>query len=293
MERQKRNKDKRIVGVVYKYTSPSGKVYIGQTTNEAHRRRTWFCMKRRYAGATIERARKKYGPENFEYEVLYKQEFFSFEEALPALDSVEKYYIGYYDSFKNGYNNTTGGLFPEFGIQTQLNGREHNISRNPDTLYHKRRFHPKHTKDEIQELRKETNRRNGRWQKIFQFDEEGNFIREFASAGEASEYGFGNACNIKRACKTLGKYNGYNWRFSEDGYVMKKKAPRKYVKEQYRHAFRPVLQYDKEMKYIGEYESITAAAHSLGINYSSSIGACLAGKIPTAHGYKWKYKTAI
>ena len=40
MERAKTNKDMKIVGVVYKYTSPSGKVYIGQTTNEA--RLTFF-----------------------------------------------------------------------------------------------------------------------------------------------------------------------------------------------------------------------------------------------------------
>lgn len=27
-----------VTGVIYKYTSPSGKVYIGQTTNELYRR---------------------------------------------------------------------------------------------------------------------------------------------------------------------------------------------------------------------------------------------------------------
>ena len=139
-------------------------------------------------------------------------------------------------------------------------------------------------------MRKETNRRNGRWQKIYQFDLNGNFIREFASAGEAQEFGCGNSMNIKRACKTLGKYKGYNWRFAEDGYVMKVKPSRIYTKEQFVHAYKPVIQYSKTMEYITEYESITTAANALGIPYTSCISACLAGRLPTAHGFKWEYK---
>lgn len=31
-----------IIGIIYKYTSPSGKSCIGQTANEEYRRRMWF-----------------------------------------------------------------------------------------------------------------------------------------------------------------------------------------------------------------------------------------------------------
>ena len=34
-----------VVGVVYKYTDPDGKVYIGQTTNECHRRGSFFLYR--------------------------------------------------------------------------------------------------------------------------------------------------------------------------------------------------------------------------------------------------------
>lgn len=290
MHREKMTKEMKIVGVVYKYTSPSGKSYIGQTTNEAHRRRTWFCTKRRYAGASINRARAKYGPENFEYEVLFKRVFTSFEDAQTELDKMEIFYINLYDTFKNGYNNTVGGLYPEAGLQTKI--KERIIAKDFDKFAKKqfRKYRPKHTKKEIQELRKETNRRNGRWQKIYQFDLDGNFIREFASAGEAEEFGFGFSMNIKRACRTLGKYKGYNWRFAEDGYIMKVKPPRIYSKEQFKNQVRPVIQYSKTMEYITEYESITEAAKTLGISYTSCIGACLAGRCSTAHGFKWEYK---
>ena len=290
MQREKMTKDMKIVGVVYKYTSPSGKSYIGQTTNEVHRRRTWFCTKRRYAGTTINRARAKYGPENFEYEVLFKRVFTSFEEAQVELDKMEILYINLYDTFKNGYNNTIGGLCPEVGLQTRVKGRI--IAKDFDRVSKRqfRKYSPKHTKEEIQQLRKETNRKSGRWQRIYQFDLDGNFIHEFASAGEASELGFGNMYNIKRACKTLGKYKGYNWRFAEDGRVMKINPQRIYTKEQFIHAYKPVIQYSKTMEYITEYESITTAANALGIPYTSCISACLAGRLPSAHGFKWEYK---
>lgn len=292
MQREKKN-GLYIIGVVYKYTSPSGKVYIGQTTNEAHRRRTWFCTKRRYAGASINRARAKYGPENFKYDVLFKDRFESFEDALPILDEKEKYYIDYYDSLKHGYNNTSGGLFPEYGIQTQLNGRVINQDRCLETAYHRRIASPKHTKDEIQKLRKETNRKNGRWRKIYQFDLNGNFIREFVCAGEAQELGFGNQLNIKRACRTLGKYKGYNWRFAEDGEIMKVKPQKeKKPKKQYIPKGRPyksVSKYSKSGDYVCSYNSIKEAIADSGIKYHSLISRCLKGERPSAGGYIWKY----
>ena len=58
-------------GIIYKYTSPSGKVYIGQTTNEKKRKRVFLNENNEdYAGLKINNARKKYGPKSFKYEVL-------------------------------------------------------------------------------------------------------------------------------------------------------------------------------------------------------------------------------
>lgn len=56
-------------GVIYKYTSPSNKIYIGQTLNEYMRRAMWKNIKHPYAGVYINRARKKYGYNSFRYEV--------------------------------------------------------------------------------------------------------------------------------------------------------------------------------------------------------------------------------
>lgn len=96
-----------IEGIIYRYISPSGKSYIGQTTNEVYRRRMWFG-KGRYTGgrSKIDRARKKY---NFMYEVLLRNQYSGIEAATLDLNKWETYYIGYYDTYKNGYNSTLGG----------------------------------------------------------------------------------------------------------------------------------------------------------------------------------------
>lgn len=98
-----------IIGIIYKYTSPSGKSYIGQTTNEPLRRKNWFNSKYHYAGRKIDRARKKYGRDKFSYEILIKNTYSSREIAVEDLNRLEIYYIGLYDSYRNGYNSTIGG----------------------------------------------------------------------------------------------------------------------------------------------------------------------------------------
>jgi len=53
---------------------------------------------------------------------------------------------------------------------------------------------------------------------------------------------------------------------------------------------KPILQYDLELNFIKEWESIIKAAHSLNKKTGAAIGECAKGKRPTIYGYKWKYK---
>ena len=98
-----------MIGIIYKYTSPSGKVYIGQTIDEKKRRKEFRNLNIKYAGRKINYARKKYGPENFEYEVLERYKFRVMERARKKLNEREKHFIELYDSYRNGYNSDTGG----------------------------------------------------------------------------------------------------------------------------------------------------------------------------------------
>ena len=106
-------------GVVYKYTSPSGKVYIGQTYNEKKRKRDFLAAHRKYSnGFRINAARSKYGPANFTYEVLFEIETEDGKELRGALDHWEMFYIAQYRSKDSrfGYNMNDGGAGNAGGV---------------------------------------------------------------------------------------------------------------------------------------------------------------------------------
>ena len=97
-----------IEGVIYRYKSPSGKYYIGQTIDEERRRKN-FIRDITYAGDKINYARKKYGPENFEYTILMKVIGDDKEGVIRYLNVLEPFFIKQYNSIENGYNSSEGG----------------------------------------------------------------------------------------------------------------------------------------------------------------------------------------
>src|SRR5210317_176582 len=89
------------MGIIYKITSPSNKVYIGQTIHTLEERIKGY--KKKSTNCTLlKRAIDKYGIKMV-YEVV---------ETIPdeLLDEREIYWIKYYNSLApNGYNCSTGG----------------------------------------------------------------------------------------------------------------------------------------------------------------------------------------
>ena len=85
---------------IYKITNNlNGKSYIGYSIDIQRR---WSQHKKMKYRASIYDAFKKYGIENFSFEVI---------EECPRekLSEREKYWITYYDTYHNGYNETKGG----------------------------------------------------------------------------------------------------------------------------------------------------------------------------------------
>lgn len=84
------------------------KSYIGQTINDVNVRwqdgRGYTTNYTRFA-----RAIRKYGWDNFNHEVLHIVEGETVDELKLILNALEVSCIEEYDSFKNGYNSTTGG----------------------------------------------------------------------------------------------------------------------------------------------------------------------------------------
>lgn len=86
----------------------NGKIYIGLTNNLERRRKRHFSDLRRkcHDNSFLQKEFNEFGEENFSFEKIF--EGMTTEEEI---GEKEKYYIKYYDSFRNGYNQNEGGNF--------------------------------------------------------------------------------------------------------------------------------------------------------------------------------------
>jgi len=262
-----------IHGVVYRYISPSGKSYIGQTKDE-HKRRLCFRPTKYYSGSKFDNAIKKYGVDSFTYEVLYSNEYSSFEEATSDLNEKERYYIAKYDSYRNGYNMTLGGegvrgfrLEGESKERMIIHLKEHYLAH-PNPFQGKK--HSESTRKLLSELAKN---RTGERAAMY-----GKHLSERQKA-------------ILRECakKRKGSLNSfYNMRHSEETKRRVSEANSK-----------PVIQLDAVTgEAIREFSSALEAGKYLGnprLN-SEIVKVCRGYVSPygrhyiTCKGYKWKYK---
>lgn len=166
-----------MIGIIYKYTSPSGKVYIGQTLDEYMRRAAWRNTRHPYAGPYINRAREKYGADNFDYEALVKIESNDEHFMREELDRLEQSYILMYDSTNpsKGYNITLGGM-------GHVSNKNAVISPQCREACIKANIGKKHSKEHIRKRVQS----DPRHRLIDCFDLEGNLVNTYNSLMEAS-----------------------------------------------------------------------------------------------------------
>ena len=254
---------------VYKYTSPSNKVYIGLTsgTQNKRARSKGYGYKRCTA---FWRAIEKYEWDNFTYEILAQD--LTEEDAK----QLEKYYIKLYDSTnpEKGYNITAGGdgfciydyeviqqLWDEgkgvleiidelqcdkWVIQNALNqygiSKSERIQRGRDTTEYDKLLQDvlklwnegksvgeiqkilninenttTHALDKLQIDGKERIKRSaGKYhqKKVYQFDKQGNFLKEYESISEAGRQNNIPHTNIVKVCKGERKTaGGFRWSY--------------------------------------------------------------------------------
>jgi len=95
---------KKINGIVYKATSPSGNVYIGITiTSLKERKRIHLRSVKNDSNLPFHNAIRKYKIKNIKWEIIDKS------ETWEKLCELEIKYIDEFDSYNNGYNLTKGG----------------------------------------------------------------------------------------------------------------------------------------------------------------------------------------
>lgn len=232
-----------MIGTIYKLTSPSNKCYIGQTINLVERKRTLYNPNKYYSGHRLDNAIKKYGIENFQYEIIIQIVESSKEKLREKLDELEKFYIEKYDSYNNGYNMTLGGSGSNGCFQTEeskrkisekAKGRKGSMlgrrlteeQKNKISNFAKTRTGEKNSfygKTHSEEAKLKIGRANSI--PILQLDLNGNVITEFPSAKEAARsIGKPRAdSEIIKVCKGYispsGKRYitalGYKWKYKE------------------------------------------------------------------------------
>ena len=222
-----------IEGIIYRYISPSGKSYIGQTTNEKIRREHWNTIGP-YSGVKIDRARIKYGIKNFKYEVLIRTKYKTKKEAKEDSDKLEIYYIGLYDSYRNGYNCTLGGsttLGFQFTEETKNKISKSRIGKKMSNetkmllsnMSKGRKFNDTHKANISKALkgRKCTLAdkiiKSKSTKPIIQYDTDGYYINEYNSVKEAYNKTKIKICTIYKCLSGSNKTaGGFIWKYKEN-----------------------------------------------------------------------------
>ena len=221
-------------GIIYKYTSPSGKCYIGQTINSLDRRARANGVGYKHCPAFY-KAIQKYGFQNFTCEILKTVTADSLKSVGEQLNVWEQYYIELYNSLSpNGYNIRAGGdskaIFSKDSL-AHLSGSQHPNWRNDLNeeeiikLYQSGQSlkaiaeqlkEPKETvKRHLQD--KEILNEKKYNQPVVKMDRQGNIVGRWNSASEAERQEGASKNSIGRCCRERRRpYKGYTYRFEGD-----------------------------------------------------------------------------
>ena len=231
---------------IYKITSPSNKIYIGQTTNYSKRHNAYKnhkCKRQPKLFASIE----KYGFINHTIEIVK-------ECQVEDLNYYERYYQEYYESVLNGLNLRYTATTDKSGFMSEESKKRMSDSGKGKIITEEWRKNlsiagmgRKHTKEEKQKIsqshkgkkksvehiakiqatlktmqmpkRSEETKalqslNNGKSKKVNQYDLQGNFINQFRSCSQAGrELGISN---MGISCCALGKTKtagGFVWKY--------------------------------------------------------------------------------
>ena len=117
-------------GYIYKITSPSGKIYIGQSINPNERKSRYknlACKEQK----KIYRSIKKYGWENHTFEII---EECMCGENRNIINNREKYWINEYNSFKKSLNCDEGGrtsFYPSYFSENRCGDKNPMYGKTP------------------------------------------------------------------------------------------------------------------------------------------------------------------
>lgn len=283
---------------IYKATNKiNGKSYVGQTVN--YRSRIWQhqrCYEKE--NCKFHDAIKEFGFDNFDWEILKTCE--NKKEA----DQIERYYIEYYNSYRDGYNENKGGVGGHNAVPVvclSLNGEfvkrydsaadaEKDGFNNVNVilccknkLYTCKKHLFMFEEDYLKHGAKKYTKPESKCSKpVIQCDMNGNFINEFRSVQQAARETGSSRTSISGVL--TGKYKSAN------GFIFtyKENFPIKNLEEhQHKKKGRKVAQINPKTGLIIKiFDRISDAGRELGVNYKA-IHKVVDMPDRTAYGYKW------
>ncbi len=196
--------------IVYKHTSPSGKVYIGITKNSPTRR--WGAGSGYKNNIAFRNAIHKYGWKNIKHEILLEN--ISQSEAFYA----EKYLIKWYKLHKVSYNLTDGGegtlgltaWNKDIPRSEETKRKIGNANRGSNSPWWHKPVSDEHRR-KISEAKKGIATKVS---KVLQFTLSGEFVREYDSISDAARTLCIDGSAISKCCR--GKRNkvlNFKWRY--------------------------------------------------------------------------------
>jgi group I intron endonuclease len=250
-----------VIGYIYKLTNPNGKVYVGQTINKKQRR--YHYNKGFYKGQIKlwDSSQKHNWNPSETFEIL--------EECLCGenkcnLNEREKFWIQYYDSFKNGLNCNEGG----YGNTGYIASEE--------------------TKDKMSEYHKNKPPMSDKTKKL---------LREINLGDKNPMFGkkHSDEIKVKISEKLTGKKLSLETKEKIKNANLGKKLSDE-TKQKLReinlgkkYETKPIIQIDINGFFVKEWEGISICAKELNLNISG-ISKVLTGISKTTKGYIFKYK---
>lgn len=205
------------------------------------------------------------------------------------LNEKEKYWIAYYDSYKTGYNSTTGGEinpmnFDEIRkkISLKLMGKKRKFTKE---------LRKKYAKNILKNGKQFKNGKDHMFSKtVYQLNlNDFSIINMFDSILEAENKIIGKKTGaINHAIKNKQISYGYYWVTKEVYEIYKDNMPEYFLKEN--PWAKKVVQLSKNNKLIKFWNSINEAEEAINGRITGNISKCLSGKTKTAFSYKWIYK---
>lgn len=249
---------------IYKITSPTGRVYIGQTRNvilrfRSHRNFKWCKYK-----AALVNSFNKYGRDSHLFEIVH---LLPIDVEQSFLDTYEQLYMDCYSDCSVHLLNSKEGGYK--GAHSE-NAKMKMSQRAKDYLGN--------NPGKVKEYAARINKAKEQWQKENPdyLDEK---IKELKTGAKKWREQNPEAvkANIKKANDASAAIKTGVKRSLED---RRKISEGQYI---------PVFQFDKNGNFLQQWPSIKAAANAIGI-HNSTIVHCLKGKQKTAGGFTWRYK---